>query len=341
MKNKRILHTFITALILALAVLSSACSDDRTAGLSLSPQESIFGPGLTTELVLSVSFIDPDSNEISFNPGRTNLKTFAETPSVTISNPNIRLLSIDTKLDDSAVEAKIIVRASDAMLSGTSAEINTEWGGCSAGAILWIRKNPADYIDADGVVTDPAAYDVLVNKQRRLPAGYIPVDLVRVEVPTILVFEEVNHLRQAASEALSAMFAAAEAEQGYKLLARSGYRSYNTQVMLYELNVREYGEEYAKRISARPGTSEHQSGLAMDISSPVVNYQLTEDFGDTDEGKWAAENAHRFGFILRYLKTKEDVTGYTYEPWHLRWVGTELAAEVYNSGLTLEEFFSN
>ena len=189
------------------------------------------------------------------------------------------------------------------------------------------------------MVTDPAAIDVFVNKQRRMPADYVPEDLVRVEVPTILVFEEVNHLRRAASDALSAMFAAAEAEQGYELLARSGYRSYKTQVMLYDLNVREHGEDYASRFSAQPGTSEHQSGLAMDISSPVVNYQLEQSFGLTDEGLWTAENAHRFGFIIRYPEGKEEITGYSYEPWHLRYVGEKLAADIFRKKLTLEEYF--
>jgi D-alanyl-D-alanine carboxypeptidase len=99
------------------------------------------------------------------------------------------------------------------------------------------------------------------------------------------------------------------------------------------------GQEAADKFSAKPGQSEHQTGLAIDITCEAMNYQLDYSFGVTDEGAWVKENAHRFGFIIRYPEGKEDITGYMYEPWHLRYVGVDLAEEVYNSGLTLEEYF--
>ena len=329
--------------ILTFAALGASCADKRIPVLIFGLEEYTVGPGKTVELSLSVLFLDDssdiDSGNYSRTPGRSDLKNFSVEPVISVSHPGFKILSVNTSLEDSGIGAEIIIRVPEDSLSGSSAKVLADWAGFQAETAVTVKKNPADYIDSEGVVTDPAAYDVFVNKERRMPADYIPADLVRVEVPTILSFEEVNHLRQAASDALSAMFAAAEEEQGFELLARSGYRSYNTQVSLYDLNVREYGEDYARRISARPGTSEHQSGLAMDISSPSVNYQLTEDFGDTDEGRWVAENAHRFGFILRYMKGREQITGYDYEPWHLRFVGIDLAAEIYSGDLTLEEYF--
>ncbi len=79
----------------------------------------------------------------------------------------------------------------------------------------------------------------------------------------------------------------------------------------------------------------------MDITCAAMNFQLDDTFGNTDEGKWVSENAHRFGFIVRYPKGKEDITGYFYEPWHIRYLGVELATKVYESGLTLEEYMES
>lgn len=196
---------------------------------------------------------------------------------------------------------------------------------------------PAITIDMEEDLLDPDSIKVLVNKQYALPEDYAPNDLVTVEVPTVLENPEIRQLREVASEALTDMFAAAE-EDGIILYARSGYRSYQTQVELFNNYVSNHGEEAANRYSARPGESEHQTGLAMDVTSESVNYQLTEAFGETPEGQWVEENAHDFGYIIRYLEGEEEVTGYQYEPWHLRYLGKELAADVAESGLTYEEY---
>ena len=113
------------------------------------------------------------------------------------------------------------------------------------------------------------------------------------------------------------MFDAAEKED-IILYARSGYRSYDTQVQLFKNYAANHGEEAANKYSARPGESEHQTGLVMDVTSESVNLQITSDFGETKEGKWVKENAHNYGFIIRYPEGKSDITGYVYEPWHLR-----------------------
>ena len=188
-------------------------------------------------------------------------------------------------------------------------------------------------------VTNMGEITVLVNKQRKLPPDYEPHDLV---VPNIPFSFEGDHpkkkLRKEAAEALEALFAQAKKEN-IQLAGVSGYRSYATQEAIFQYNVKTQGEEQARRVSAVPGHSEHQTGLAMDVSSPSVNYALIEEFGETKEGKWLAENAHKFGFIIRYPQGKEHITGYAYEPWHLRYVGKDIAGEIAKKGLTLEEYF--
>jgi len=186
-------------------------------------------------------------------------------------------------------------------------------------------------------ITSDDSTTVLVNKFNSLSETYEPEDLVFVEVPTVLENKEVNHLRQIAADSLYDMFGAAK-EAGFELYARSGYRSHSTQVQLFNSYVEVHGEKEANQFSARPGYSEHQTGLVMDITSETVNYDLSEQFGETDEGKWVQNNAHKFGFIIRYPKGKEEVTGYVYEPWHLRYLGVELATLLYESELTFEEF---
>ncbi|MFO8068401.1 MAG: M15 family metallopeptidase [Alkalibacterium sp.] len=192
-------------------------------------------------------------------------------------------------------------------------------------------------LDLEGDILEPASFSVLVNKQYSLPEDYVPENLVTVEVPTVLPNPEIKQMRQVAADALKEMFDAAETS-GIILHARSGYRSYQTQVQLFNNYVNSHGEEAANKYSARPGESEHQTGLVMDVTSESVGLQLTEEFGNTEEGTWVSNNAHEFGFIIRYLEGKEDITGYVYEPWHIRYLGPELATDVFESGLSYEEY---
>ena len=189
------------------------------------------------------------------------------------------------------------------------------------------------------IIENPEKLDVLVNKKRNLPENYVPEDLVTLsEVPTVLSNPEVNQLRNAAYEALKELFDAAK-EEGFELHARSGYRSYYTQASLYSSYVESYGKAAADKYSAKPGQSEHQTGFSMDITCEALNYTLDTAFGETEEGKWVSENAHRFGYIIRYPSGKEEITGYSYEPWHIRYLGIELAEKIFESGLTMEEYF--
>lgn len=134
-----------------------------------------------------------------------------------------------------------------------------------------------------------------------------------------------------ASAQLNVMFNEASRE-GIRLFVKSGYRSYIDQKIVYNGYVKRDGQQAADTYSARPGHSEHQTGLAFDLNS------LSVSFENTPEGKWLAENCYKYGFIIRYPKGKEHITGYMYEPWHVRYLGIEKAKEVYESGLCLEEF---
>ncbi|MUV38374.1 Zinc D-Ala-D-Ala carboxypeptidase [Lentibacillus sp. JNUCC-1] len=188
------------------------------------------------------------------------------------------------------------------------------------------------------VITNPYDQLALVNKSHALPADYTPIDL---KVPDVrFPFEEdlpKKKMRIVAADALEDLFKAAE-KAGHTLYAQSGYRAYDTQVRLFNNYAEKHGEEAANNFSARPGESEHQSGLTMDITSESVNFRLVTDFGKTPEGQWVKEHAADFGFIIRYPKGKEDITQYQYEPWHLRYVGKQAAQQLRESGQTLDQY---
>ncbi len=189
-------------------------------------------------------------------------------------------------------------------------------------------------------LTEPSSIWVVVNKIRPIsPLSYAPTDLVTSKIPLASSSTNSSRLRQEPAAALQEMAAGAQAV-GFKIMHVSGYRSYQYQVSVYNGYVQQYGQAGADKVSARPGTSEHQTGLAVDIGATNRKCELETCFADTPEGKWLAANAHTFGFILRYPEGKTEVTGYSFEPWHFRYVGKELAAEMNKQGIqTLEEFF--
>lgn len=198
---------------------------------------------------------------------------------------------------------------------------------------------PAEPDPASEASWDPDSIHVLVNRQNPLdPVDYEPDDLVYPEVP-FYGPEAAMQVRQEAAEALEELFAAGDAE-GMHLGLVSAYRSFDYQRQIYAQRHAEVGTEATDLYMSRPGYSEHQTGLAADVIS-IANpdCMLGECFADTPEGQWVAENAHQHGFVIRYLEGMEDITGYPYEPWHLRYVGEETAAEVYEEGDTLEEYW--
>lgn len=178
-------------------------------------------------------------------------------------------------------------------------------------------------------LTDPASLWVVVNKKRPLnPKTYAPTDLTPVG--------NGQYMRKSAAQALGKLQVAAKAA-GLSISALSGYRSYQTQVSVYGNEVRANGQQVADTQSARPGYSEHQTGWAVDVGGGGCG--IEDCFGNTAEGKWLAANSYKYGFIIRYTKDGQSTSGYRPEPWHIRYIGTDLAAQIHTSGQTLEEFF--
>ena len=177
-----------------------------------------------------------------------------------------------------------------------------------------VEKKPEPTYSSGGAVSITYIRGILlVNKKYHLPANYNPgVD------PT--AWAALTQLRTAANAL------------GYPMEVRSGFRSYSTQNTLYWNYVARDGEAAANMYSAKPGQSEHQTGLAFDVG------YIDSNFGNTPDGQWLAANAHKYGFIIRYLPGKEHITGYVYEPWHIRYVGVDAATDIYNRGITLEEY---
>jgi len=191
--------------------------------------------------------------------------------------------------------------------------------------------------ETDSRFFDTDSYLIIANKKHKLPDGYVPADLAYPEVDM-----RYNNwtMRWDAAVALEEMFAAA-AEEDVHLVMGSGYRGEEFQKVLYDGYVAEGGQSYADSISSRPGYSDHQTGLATDLCGQDSDYDLTQDFENTKEGKWLAANAHKYGFIMRYPKGKEDITGYAYEPWHFRYITKEEAQKLHDAGenMTFEEFY--
>lgn len=196
-------------------------------------------------------------------------------------------------------------------------------------------------IGTKGTIEDPASVTVFVNKAESLSPSYEPTDLTVCNVRAVKgISGEERMLRREAAIALEEMFRAAD-DAGMALYIESGYRSFGHQRKSYDSVKQAKGEDYANRYVAIPGHSEHQTGLAMDITNiDHMDDDHEKLLGTMREGIWMRDNAHRFGFILRYPEGKESVTGYAYEPWHFRYVGAGLAMALFDAGLTLDEYMA-
>ncbi len=178
-------------------------------------------------------------------------------------------------------------------------------------------------------------YIVLTNKENLLSEDYIPPDLVKLTCKKIS--SDPIQMREVAAQALSDMFAAAK-EDGIILYAHSGYRSYRTQKTMYSNRLKKNNGK-DDGVVAYPGSSDHQTGLGIDIINKAgIGKKFTTAFAETKEGKWVAENCWNYGFVIRYQKNKEDITQIMFEPWHLRYVGVQVAQYMHENDLSLEEF---
>lgn len=184
------------------------------------------------------------------------------------------------------------------------------------------------------VISNPDDILVLVNKNNQLPRDYSPNDLETINEFYAYQDKQVRSFVKEAFERLSedALIL------GYKIIVSSAFRDYEYQNLLYQGYVEEKGKDYADRCSARPGHSEHQTGLSIDVTGTNLDYNL---FEESNEFEWMRDNAHLYGFIMRYPKGKEDITGFKYEPWHYRYVGLEVATLIHDKGITLEEYLES
>lgn len=184
------------------------------------------------------------------------------------------------------------------------------------------------------ILANHNGYITLANRNVLLDEDYEPRDLVNMTLRSVVSEDQ---LRKDAAQALSDMFADAE-EAGYKLYIKSAYRSYRTQATMYYNRLEKLG--YDDQLVSYPGASDHQTGLGVD----VLNYEWTqkdgmnERFAAEEEAQWMANHCHEYGYVIRYLPDKEDITMINYEPWHLRYVGKEVAAYMAEKNLCLEEF---
>ncbi len=175
---------------------------------------------------------------------------------------------------------------------------------------------------------------MLVNKYYLLTKDYEPTDLVNI--PGKYAWGENRRTRKIVYDAFLEMWKEAN-KAGHYLMVNSAYRTYEEQEIVYN-NYKKQGTKYADSYAARPGASEHQTGLALDIFSKYNTNRKT--FTDSEEAKWLKENAHNFGFLLRYPPELDDITGYSFESWHYRYVGKELATYIYNNNITFDEYYA-
>lgn len=192
-----------------------------------------------------------------------------------------------------------------------------------------------DFPLAANLVDGKGGYLVLTNRSSLLQSDFEPHDLVDLKLRAT---NRGYQLRHAAAAALTDMFETAEEEAGLKLYVKSAYRSFQTQSSMYQNRLERNGKD--DNVVAYPGSSDHQTGLGVDI----LNYDwtkregMTTAFGETKEAQWMEKNAARFGFILRYMPEKQEITGIIYEPWHFRYVGTDAAQFIMEKRISLEEF---
>lgn len=181
-------------------------------------------------------------------------------------------------------------------------------------------------------IKNPDSLMVLVNKLNRLQSNYVPHDLEQI---SLNYATNNKFLRKEAKENFEKLSSDAK-KIGYSIIAVSAYRDYDYQENLFNNYVKEKGENYALKCSAKAGHSEHQTGLSVDVMGSNNDY---DQFEKSKEFDWMKNNSYKYGFILRYPKGKEYITGFKYEPWHYRYVSKDIASIIYTEGITLEEYY--
>ena len=196
-------------------------------------------------------------------------------------------------------------------------------------------NNDYSYYDHDIDTDISKDYLLLVNKYYHLGNDYVPDDLVNIN--NKYYYGDGHQIRKAAYDAFIDMWNQANME-GIYFIINSGYRSFEDQQEVYDFYKNNYGTTYADSIAARPGYSEHQTGLSIDIFS--TEYTTTEAFKNSTHYEWLVNNAYKYGFIQRYQSDTEDVTGFTEEAWHWRYVGVEAATYLHEHDITFDEYYA-
>lgn len=190
------------------------------------------------------------------------------------------------------------------------------------------------YYEHDVTVTDPNNLLVIVNKYYKLSSSFVPKGLTSIS--TKYAVDNQRFVIPIVKENFEKMAADME-KLGLAIKAKSAYRSYQTQVDLYNDYVKASGKDAADTFSARAGYSEHQTGMAIDVVSSSKNYSI---FETTPEYRWMKQNAYKYGFILRYPSDKTNITGYKFESWHFRYVGNDVAKYIYDHNITFDEYYA-
>ncbi len=241
---------------------------------------------------------------------------------VVIKDGGALILNTNTVIDgDITINkgGKLIIGTNAALTGSGSITVEDSFDDIECGGSVKVKIVPPAPVNKNGVTYVGGV--LIVNKKYSIPSDYGTELILDDDAGTGLIIDE----------AYDALLEMREAS-GYEMPIVSGFRSYRTQTAIFNNYVASYGEAEANTFSARPGESEHQTGMAIDITS------LNQSYGETAEGMWLAENCHNFGFIIRFQASKEDITGYIYEPWHVRYLGKSTARLVHDSGLALEEF---
>ena len=187
-----------------------------------------------------------------------------------------------------------------------------------------------DYVDP--LVIDDFDDYVLVNKHRQLSSSYVPDDLVTIDEEYVKADGKIEIERNVAKAFYD--MAEAASDDGMELMVSSGYRSYEDQEEIVNTYLELYGQNYVDNYVAKPGFSEHQTAMSLDVASKSV-----DTFVNSDEYVWMMDNAYKYGFILRYPRSKEDITGYKCEAWHYRYVGKEIAEYIHDNNITYDEYY--
>lgn len=354
--SKKKLAACLFGSLLAGSVALSGCGSDKaepsSSAAASSPAGSAAAPASASPSPAavkngSIQSIAFDTAQATVAPGQSLQLTItglnAKKEKTAIPDAKAIVYTSD-KPDLVAVDASGIVKPGPKGVTGSQAVVHADYQGKKATVGVTIKyalEDTVKTVSGKNIVTNETDIAVVINKERGLPDKYEPTDLTEPNVDfSFSGKSEKRMLRKEAAQALEKLFKQASAD-GIKLYGVSGYRSRATQVSVYNNNVKTQGQAEADKVSARPGFSEHQTGLAIDVSSQSAKFALEETFGATKEGKWLAEHAHEAGFIIRYPKGKESITGYSYEPWHIRYVGADIAKVVYENHWTLEEYFRN